>query len=234
MLVHQHHLPRLTYFKNLLSLETEEVWDIGCDHGQFGLACAEENSGTLKKICFIDPSLEVIRPLQKKLEIWKKHASSRNPQDTQIEFEVRHCLAQDLSVPAQGHRLSLCLFGFGGREMKIILQCWEKVLSERKIFWECLVSPHRGEWELRRFLLSTPWHLQAEGVVNEESQFYHWIHFSNQASPKKFTLWGGEELWGSSGGENWKGVLLKNCRHVQKGDLSELVKYLQGRKYLNQ
>lgn len=175
-----------SYYQN-----QENVWDIGCDHGQLGLSFTDIES--VKSIHLVDPSKPVIDVL---------HNTIKDAYISIANINIHHSEGQKLTITEKSN----CIFiaGMGGKEIGLILENLVPQLDEST---QVIISPHRKILELRKLLNEMPIGLLKEEVIFEDRQFYQ-IMSLGKASSRKVSPYG-EDLWETDTGKQYREHQLK-------------------------
>ena len=200
---------RLQYLHNQYQQE-DQVWDIGCDHGQLGLSFAEVE--TVKEIHLVDPSLSVIEVLKQTV----KDSYISRP-----KVFIHHQEGQSVSLSDSSN----CIFiaGMGGKEIgDIILHLISKLTPEDRL----VISPHRKIMDLRSLLKSLPLGLVKEEVLFEEGQYYQVLILKIDPQLPKVSLYG-DGLWQGEWGEKYRQHQLKHFGIHQDVASQAYVEYLK-------
>ena len=191
--------------------QVESIWDIGCDHGILGLSFLQNESVT--RIHLVDPSVDVIRSLNKKLidsYITKKHL-----------IRILHAKGQDL-ILGQEPKL-VFIAGMGGKEIQEIIKC---LLPQLNIADRLVISPHRNILELRKYLHSSPLKLADEMSVFEDGQFYQVLCLQTSPELPNVSLFG-EKVWQGLYGEEYRQHQLRSFNLHQDDAAMAFVAYLR-------
>lgn len=203
---------RLSKLKSYYENE-DNIWDIGCDHGQLGLSF--QSTQSVKSINLVDPAGPVIDVLRDKLK------TSDIP-----KASLYHKKGQEISIDS----LSNCIFiaGMGGKEIgEIILHLLTKLDPSSKI----VISPHRKILELRSLLNELPLILLREEIMEEDGQFYQILSLRPGNAGVKVSLYG-DDIWSGTVGLAYLNQQLMNFEVHRDEASQKYVSYLKVRKAL--
>lgn len=199
---------RLQTLHNLYQNQ-ENIWDIGCDHGQLGQSF--KDVATVKSIHLVDISAAVIKKLKDK---------SIDSYISRPELFVHHSGGQDLTLSEGTHCIYIA--GMGGKEISIII---DHLLPQMGANDLLVISPHRGILETRSYLSQSELTLIKELVVEEGNQFYQMMALKKDSQGPKVTVYG-ENIWVGETGIRYKEYVLKHWKHHQDVAARAYVAYL--------
>lgn len=144
----------------------------------------------IKSIHLVDPSIDVINTLKKKLV---------DSYITEQEFIKLHWKkGQDLVLNPEPKTVFIA--GMGGKEMgEIIVNLLPQLSSADRL----VISPHRNILELRKYLHSTELGIVDEVCLKEDGQYYQILCLVKDSSLRKVSFYG-ESLWQSEVGEEYR------------------------------
>lgn len=157
----------------------ENLWDIGCDHGQAGLLAG--TSGAFKHVSFVDPSSSVIQLLKDKPTA-----------DIPKGFYISILKGKGNQISVSSPHNVFLMAGFGG---EAIIETLKHLTSQDVSASRFILSPHRQILAVRRFLNEGPWNLLHEEIIEENDQFYEAIVVEYR--PGRAVSLFGEEQWSS-------------------------------------
>lgn len=189
---------------------SHSIWDIGCDHGILGLSFVDRDS--VKSIHLVDPSIDVINVLKKKLidsYITKSHL-----------IKVLHQKGQEIILNPESKTIFVA--GMGGKEIEQIVQ---NLIPQMRRDDLLVLSPHRNILELRRSLHHSELGLMKEISLKEDGQFYQIICLSKSEDLPKTPLYG-ENVWRGEVGEEYREHLKQTFKHHQDPLSKAFVEFL--------
>ena len=154
------------------------LWDIGCDHAQVGLAAFE--SELCHQLFLVDPVLAVSSEFQ-----------IPGPLERKI-IRVK-AYAQDLAY-GPGPADQVIMAGLGTRTMIEVMRHWQKLGIDLKSL-KFVLSPQSELEKMRRFLAVMNLGIQAEVLVQERGNFFEIWKTGGDHRPAPF----GDYLWQSPG-----------------------------------
>lgn len=188
------------------------LWDIGCDHGQLGLA-APFFHREIEQVNLVDPSELVIDQLKKAIE-------AHIPKPLfKISIEKKN--GENLSINTSKNIFIIA--GMGGKTIREILECLAPQAREDDQF---LISPNRDILKMREFLLKGTWYLLEERLVEENNQFYQQLSLRRGPGPRKVSLYG-EDFWQNGVGERYRTRLLRDLQTHQDPASLEYLGFLR-------
>lgn len=144
----------------------------------------------IKSIHLVDPSIDVINVLNKKLF---------DSYITEKDFIKVHC-AKGQTLILNAETKSVFIAGMGGKEIQEIVQ---NLIAQLSPFDRLIISPHRNILELRKYLQATELGLLDEIVIEEDGQFYQILCLVKGSNPHQVPLYG-SKIWLGSIGEKYR------------------------------
>lgn len=160
----------------------------------------------------IDPSLEVIKTLNTRIE------DTYIPERGLINV---HCMKGQLFIPRP---MVKCVFiaGMGGKE---IIEILTHLAIYTKPNDRVVISPHRKILELRKYLFHSPYRLYDELCLHENAQFYQIICLQKSSHLPQVSLYG-DKLWLDKTGKEYLKHQVSALKSHQDAASKEYLRYL--------
>lgn len=178
--------------------DSEDIWDIGCDHGELGLSFRTHPE--VKTINLVDPSFDVVNKLRNKIN------DSDIPEGKIIN--IHHQKGQNLNIKTETKK---CIFiaGMGGDEIVEILN---KLKGNLTIKDTIVISPHKNIQQTRRDLNSSGFKLIKEKLIYENNYFYQVLILTTNTLFPNISQYG-IEIWQDELGERYRLKELSYLKH---------------------
>lgn len=173
-------MTRIESIVELVNENTEELWDLCCDHGKIGqLGLTKKQK--IEYIYFVDIVKHIISSLSKDADI---------PDSIKTSFLTKSAAEID---PTSKLQKTFVMAGIGGSLCITILK---NLLSKISDSDEIIISANSQILELREFLITQKIKLVSEKLVLERGQFYELIviaRVGRSISPYGDSLWSNME-----------------------------------------
>ena len=179
---------RIQSIVKLVPKETQELWDICCDHGIIGKQFLNRE---LKHIYFLDQVPSIIKNLRQTLE------------DSYItSFDILLDDARKINwykYKKKGVSTKI-IVGIGA---DLLIDILSQIDSHQKDYF--IVSAHQNSYKLRQYLIKSDYKLINEILIEESGRFYEILLVHPQLG-ESINLVGGDKLWAN---KNSKKYLIK-------------------------
>ncbi len=143
---------RLKKIKNLISSDSNIIWDLCCDHGQLGKSLLPNK----KKVYFVDIVPHIINSLEKSI-------SSKN-----CEFQIKD--ATEIRIENRIDE-SIVMAGVGGWTCIKILEALKNKYCNLKS--EFILAPQKNLLTVKEYLLENEFTLISEDIIQDKKNYYN-------------------------------------------------------------
>lgn len=167
----------------------------------------------IKSIHLVDPSVDVINVLKKKLV--DSYITSKDL------IKVHRTRGQDVILGPESKLIFIA--GMGGKEIQEIIL---NLLPQLTSFDRLVISPHRNVLELRAYLKTSELGLMDEICLKEDGQFYQILCLNRSSDYAKVPLYGAK-IWEGEIGEEYREHQIQTFSYHQDGLSKAFVSYLR-------